>query len=115
MGTHPPPSDPSGEPLLTRKLVFWKQGFTVDDGELRHYDDPANNAFLEAVNRGYIQLPFLLCCMPLILHLFRVAPPELAEQDQEIDLQIVDNKGQDYVPPPSVLKPFSGAGHSLGG
>ena len=29
--------------------VFWKQGFTVDDGDLRRYDDPANSAFLVGI------------------------------------------------------------------
>jgi len=43
-----------------------------------------------------------------------VAPPELAKRDEEIDLNIVDKKGEDYKPPPPVLTPFSGAGHSLG-
>jgi len=93
-GGLPPPA--SGEAPITRKLIFWKQGFTVDDGELRLYDDPANSAFLEAINRG-------------------VAPPELAQRDQEIDLNIEDRKGEEYKAPPPVLKPFSGEGHSLGG
>jgi len=89
-------SSPSGGPLPSRRLVFWRQGFTVDDSELRRYDDPANSEFLEAINRG-------------------VAPPELAQRGQEIDLNIEDRKEEEYKPPALVLRPFSGAGHSLGG
>jgi len=84
---------PSGD-IKTRTLTFWKQGFTIDDGSLRLYDDPANKAFLEAVNRG-------------------VAPPELASSSEEIDTILVDKKSEDYKAPPP--KPFSGSGHTLGG
>lgn len=31
-------------------IVFWNNGFTVDDGPLRMFDDPENASFLEVVN-----------------------------------------------------------------
>lgn len=39
--------------VTQRALTFWREGFTVDDGPLRRYDDPANKQFLDAVSRGY--------------------------------------------------------------
>lgn len=50
------PANKEGEkkhkPLVVLKL--WSQGFSVDDGELRLYDDPQNKEFLETVMRGYV-------------------------------------------------------------
>lgn len=33
-------------------LRLWRQGFTINDGELRVYDDPRNKDFIECVARG---------------------------------------------------------------
>lgn len=33
-------------------LKFWSNGFSVDDGPLRAFDDPANQQFLNSVKRG---------------------------------------------------------------
>ncbi|XP_046810919.1 NSFL1 cofactor p47 isoform X2 [Lucilia cuprina] len=47
------PSSKEGEktkPVVVLKL--WSQGFSIDDGELRLYDDPQNKEFLETVMRG---------------------------------------------------------------
>ena len=38
------------KPVVVLKL--WSQGFSIDDGELRLYDDPQNKEFLETVMRG---------------------------------------------------------------
>ena len=38
------------------KITFWKQGFTVSDGPLRKYDDPASKAFMSDIERGYFIL-----------------------------------------------------------
>jgi UBX domain-containing protein 1 len=35
------------------ELTFWRDGFTVGDGELRRYDDLANKQFLDDVAQGY--------------------------------------------------------------
>lgn len=35
-------------------LRMWKTGFTVDDGPLREYEDPANHEFLNSVRKGYV-------------------------------------------------------------
>lgn len=34
-------------------LKLWKAGFSLDDGELRNYNDPGNANFLEAIRRGW--------------------------------------------------------------
>lgn len=34
-------------------LKLWKTGFSLDDGELRNYNDPGNANFLEAIRRGW--------------------------------------------------------------
>lgn len=48
------PSSKEGEnktkPVVVLKL--WSQGFSIDDGELRLYEDPQNKEFLETVMRG---------------------------------------------------------------
>src|SRR5690606_7388893 len=35
-------------------ITFWKTGFSIDDGELRPYNDPKNKEFLDAINKGYV-------------------------------------------------------------
>ncbi|XP_036884460.1 UBX domain-containing protein 2B isoform X2 [Sturnira hondurensis] len=46
-------------------LKLWSNGFSLDDGELRPYNDPTNAEFLESVKRGVT----LIACMPEIQHL----------------------------------------------
>lgn len=44
--------DASAEKKPVVVLKLWSQGFSIDDGELRLYDDPDNKEFLETVMRG---------------------------------------------------------------
>uniref|UniRef100_A0A914WP68 NSFL1 cofactor p47 n=1 Tax=Plectus sambesii TaxID=2011161 RepID=A0A914WP68_9BILA len=76
-------------------LMMWQDGFSIDEGPLRRFDDPANRAFLENIMQG--QIP---------LELVRMYP------GQEIDLKI-ERKSQPYKAPKP--KPFSGGGLRLGG
>ncbi|KAL3107080.1 hypothetical protein niasHT_019476 [Heterodera trifolii] len=80
-------------PVVVR-LVFWNNGFTVDDGPLRQFQDPQNREFLQAVMTKRI-------------------PAELtmAAPGREIDLRI-EKKGTDYEQPKT--KAFSGQGNQLG-
>jgi len=91
------PGAPETGPI-TRTLTFYRQGFTVDDGPLRSYTDPAESEFLSDINKG-------------------VAPLELERQagGRPLSVNLVDKKSEDYVPPPKVLTPFSGTGQRLGG
>lgn len=53
--------------IAIRHLTFWRDGFTVEDGPLMRYDDPANEETLRAIDQGYIifavvLLPSLMFC-----------------------------------------------------
>ena len=43
------PAPPPPPEVVTHSITFWRNGFTVDDGPLRHLDDPANASFLEVI------------------------------------------------------------------
>ena len=43
------PAPPPPPEVVTHNVTFWRNGFTVDDGPLRHLDDPANASFLEVI------------------------------------------------------------------
>merc|ERR1719198_483350 len=79
------------KPPEEHTITFYANGFTVDDGPLRSADDPANAAFLSAVNRGQM-------------------PAELmgAEGQTEGDVHIIDKSGEPYNPPPA--SPSAGRG-----
>ena len=38
-------------------LKLWQNGFSIDDGPLREYQDPANQEFLSAIKRGLVLQP----------------------------------------------------------
>lgn len=97
-GQAPVPSAAPAKPQKIVKLItFYKQGFTVNDGPLRRYDDQANQAFLEDINQGYV-------------------PQELeAEaQGQEVHVELADKKMEDFKEPPKPkYHAFGGSGYSL--
>ena len=84
------------KPPQEHTITFYADGFTVDDGPLRQADDPANAAFLSAVNRGML-------------------PEELIGEDgaADADVHMVDKSSEKYKPPPVTLKPFGGTGRSM--
>ena len=43
-------AEPEENPNIT--ITFWRQGFVVDDGPLRKYDEPQNQAFLKDIDEG---------------------------------------------------------------
>lgn len=47
---------PSGrrEAHVEVTLKLWKEGFSIDNGPLREYSDPASKDFLDNVRRGYV-------------------------------------------------------------
>ncbi|KAJ3084259.1 hypothetical protein HK102_000723, partial [Quaeritorhiza haematococci] len=85
------------EEVVERQLTFWRNGFSIDDGPLKAYDDPANQEFLKAINSGR-------------------APTQLLNvaYGQPVEVKVSHRLDEDYKPPPKVLKPFSGAGQRLG-
>lgn len=59
----------SGEPVaaapqqpqnLVHNIVFWRNGFTVNDGPLRRLDDPENAPFLEVIENIRVLFLFLM-------------------------------------------------------
>jgi UBX domain-containing protein 1 len=88
--------DVVGRRNVTRTLTFYANGFTIDDGPLRAFDDPANAAFLQDIKRGFV-------------------PKEMEEPGVgNVSINLVDNKGTEYVPPRPALVPFAGGGNRLG-
>lgn len=88
--------DVVGRRNVTRTLTFYSDGFTIDDGPLRRLDDPANAYFLKDIERGYV-------------------PKEMEEPGVgNVSINLVDKKGEQYVPPKPTLVPFSGGGTRLG-
>ncbi|XP_043566278.1 NSFL1 cofactor p47 [Chiloscyllium plagiosum] len=78
-------------------LKLWKSGFSVDDGELRNYTDPANAQFLEAIRRGEIPL-----------ELRRLA------RGGQVNLDMEDHRDQEFVKSKAAFKAFGGEGQKLG-
>ncbi|CAF89858.1 unnamed protein product, partial [Tetraodon nigroviridis] len=78
-------------------LKLWKTGFSLDNGDLRNYNDPGNAGFLEAIRRGEI-------------------PLELREQSRggQVNLDMEDHRDEDFVKPRVSFKAFGGEGQKLG-
>ena len=94
--TRPRP-DVMGRRNITRVLTFFANGFQVDEGPLRRFDDPANEAFLNDVNRG-------------------VVPREMEEPGVgDVSITLVDKKREQYVEKKKNVVAFSGGGQRLDG
>lgn len=78
-------------------LKLWREGFTINDRELRSYHNPSNREFLAAIKRGEI-------------------PEEIRQEIQgaEVRLNMEDHHHEEYVPPKVKVKAFTGKGHMLG-
>ncbi|KAL1408785.1 protein phosphatase regulator [Vanrija albida] len=84
--------------VARRRVTFWRDGFSIEDGELYRYDEPGNRELLEAIHAGRAPLS-----------LFNV------QFGQRIELLVDQRTDQDYTPPPKgPLKAFSGGGNRLG-
>lgn len=78
-------------------LHLWQDGFSIDDGPLHRFDDPANASTLALINQGRAPLALL-----------GVQP------GQEVDLKLDTHKNENYVAPKKSYKPFGGSGQRLG-
>lgn len=80
------------------KVTLWANGFQVDDGELRDYNEEKNKAFMKDMNEGYV-------------------PKELVQKyNRKISIGLEDRrKDKMRLPTPPKYTAFSGAGASLGG
>ncbi|KAJ3509105.1 hypothetical protein NLJ89_g5394 [Agrocybe chaxingu] len=95
--TYIPDPNAEEEETAIRHLTFWRDGFQVEDGELRRYDDPAQSQILTEINAGH-------------------APPSIlnVRPGQHVELRVTKRTEDDYVPPKGG-KVFSGTGNRLGG
>ncbi|XP_061076381.1 NSFL1 cofactor p47-like [Conger conger] len=88
-------TDPAQDVHVVLKL--WKTGFSLDDGQLRNYSDPANAHFLESVRRGEI-------------------PQELRQLSRggKVNLDMEDHRDVEFSKPKSAFRAFGGEGQKLG-
>lgn len=58
------PSAPQQPQAVVHNIVFWRDGFTVNDGPLRRLDDPQNASFIEvmklSIKGQFMSLVFLM-------------------------------------------------------
>ncbi|MEE6476938.1 hypothetical protein FKM82_011290 [Ascaphus truei] len=78
-------------------IKMWKNGFTINDGELRDYTDAANRQFMDSMRKGEL-------------------PSELQKtfEKEEVDVNVEDRKHEEYSFRKPLFSPFSGLGHRLG-
>nr|XP_033769978.1 NSFL1 cofactor p47 [Geotrypetes seraphini] len=78
-------------------LKLWKNGFSLDNGELQSYQDPANAQFLESIRRGEV-------------------PSELRRlaQGGQVSLDMEDHRDEEFMKAKGVFKAFTGEGQKLG-
>ncbi|KAK3984405.1 hypothetical protein QBC44DRAFT_301356 [Cladorrhinum sp. PSN332] len=95
LGETAAPATPEG-PLQERILHIWADGFSVDDGELRRFDDPQNQADLRMIREGRAPL-----------HLMNV------RFDQRVDVKLQQHQ-ENWRPLPKIYRPFGGEGRRLG-
>lgn len=80
----------------TVTVKVFQQGFTVDDGELRPYEDPRNREFFESITRNEI-------------------PAELRKQGKGmVHVNVENHLEEEYVKRAPKFKAFTGSGHTLG-
>ncbi|KAK0619653.1 hypothetical protein B0T14DRAFT_545826 [Immersiella caudata] len=86
----------ANEPTEERVLHIWVDGFSIDDGPLRRFDDPQNQADLQMIRQGRAPL-----------HLMNVRP------DQRVDVKLAQHN-ENYRQLPKIYRPFGGEGRRLG-
>lgn len=85
------------EAPVDRVLTFWREGFSVEDGPLCRYDDPAHQETLRAINSGRAPLSILN-----------------VQHNQAVNVRVEKRMDEDYRPPPKARNPFGGQGQRLG-
>lgn len=108
-------------------LKLWKDGFSVDDGELRAYADPRNKDFLNSIRRGeipqelrqespeviifYLFINFepinFLLIRVLIFYVLIYSKVHVCMEDRRMESFVATKEKRQ-------LKAFSGQGHTLG-
>lgn len=96
----PPPEEEEDEgEVQTRRLVFWRNGFSIEDGPLMLYDTPGNPEILRAIQAGR-------------------APPSLfgVGYNQPLQVEVQQRTNEEYVQQekPKPEGGFAGGGNRLG-
>ncbi|KAG6486922.1 plant UBX domain-containing protein 4-like [Zingiber officinale] len=90
----PTPQQPEN---IIHNIYFWRNGFTVNDGPLRRFDDPENASFLESITKSE-------------------CPKELEPADRRTAVNVnLIRRQEDYSEPVRRLAAFHGVGRTLGG
>lgn len=91
------PGGSKGKETKTSILKLWKNGFNINDGQLRSYEDDKNKEFLASIQRGEL-------------------PRELVTQAQggvvQVDMQ--DHREEEFIAPKQAYKLYSTEGQKLG-
>ncbi|KAL1756914.1 hypothetical protein FB107DRAFT_260497 [Schizophyllum commune] len=82
------------EETAIRHITFWREGFTIEDGDLFRYDDPQHSQTLAEINQGRAP-PHILNVLP----------------GQPVELRVAKRTEESYVP---TRRAFGGSGHRLG-
>jgi len=73
--------NPKEKPDTEVRVTLFQNGFTVDGGEFREYDTPANKEFMKDLNEGYV-------------------PKELrAKYNKPVGIALEDKRDKAYRPP----------------
>ncbi|KAJ9169172.1 hypothetical protein P3X46_020633 [Hevea brasiliensis] len=91
------PSAPQQPEAVIHNIVFWSNGFTVNDGPLRRLDDPENASFLESIRKSE-------------------CPKELEPADRRSSVHVNLIRRDEQCPEPEKQRhvPFQGVGRTLG-
>ncbi|KAK6123921.1 hypothetical protein DH2020_042340 [Rehmannia glutinosa] len=90
------PTSPQQPESIVHNIVFWRNGFTVNDGPLRSLDDPENAPFLESIRKSE-------------------CPKELEPADRRSSVHVNLIRRDENCPEPEIrLAPFQGMGRTLG-
>lgn len=85
-----------GEETDSVTVKVFRQGFTVDDGDIRSYEEPRNREFFESITRNEI-------------------PAEFRKQGKSmVHVNVEDHLTEDFVKMTPAFKAFTGSGHALG-
>ncbi|KAF2303697.1 hypothetical protein GH714_021321 [Hevea brasiliensis] len=90
------PSAPQQPEAVIHNIVFWSNGFTVNDGPLRRLDDPENASFLESIRKS--ECPKL----------------EPADRRSSVHVNLIRRDEQCPEPEKQRHVPFQGVGRTLG-
>ncbi|KAI3466539.1 hypothetical protein Pfo_023202 [Paulownia fortunei] len=89
------PTAPQQPQSVVHNIVFWRNGFTVNDGPLRRLDDPENAPFLESIRKSE-------------------CPKELEPADRRSSVHVNLIRRDENCPEPEIRRvPFQGVGRTL--